>query len=149
MEITNSIGGLDDAVLLVQQTLFSQHKKVIKTTYTHRGRHALIVTEDQSGRLSGVYVFFKREFFYTFGKIFNTEGVGETMNSEVYESIKRSLLLEEVLFVYGNGKVYSISPKKLMEYVTEYRPFRLQKNNEEVTVSFPVGLLTRWETKSI
>lgn len=132
------INSIYEASVLASEKMRERGEKVRSIRSANNNRHSIIETAD--GKI--FWVLFKRGFFMSFGKIFNKEGPGESINQDVFED---AMLYNttQFLFVYEDGKVYSISPKDAKEYCDKEHTTR-QTNDGEWTYSFPIKMLERW-----
>lgn len=85
---------------------------------------------------------YKRNFFMSFGRIFNKKGIGESINKEMIEfAIENGV--HNFLFTYQDSKVYVISVKEFKDYAIANNTIRTTSSGE-TTFSVPIGLLRRW-----
>ena len=132
-----TVENLLQAIPLVSAALkLKLNENVHDVRLTNQGRHLLMKTDK-----AAYWVLFKREFFMSFGKIFNLEGAGESVNRDIFE-LAQSQNVARFIFVYPDGKVYSISPQTIVEYMQNYGTKRTTESGE-FTYSFSVGLLER------
>lgn len=111
---------------------------VIHNISLNGGRHYIMQTKG----FRNFYILFKRDFFRSFGAIFNKEGLGESINKQYLDkAIQLDCLL---VFIYRTGYVYSISPVEFKEYAESNRTTRITDNGE-LTYSIPIRLLRRWK----
>lgn len=86
--------------------------RIIESHELNEGRYTLTKTK------KGTYfICYKRDFFNSFGKIFEKEGesgVGETINVEDLKPVMDRVT--DLVFVYENGRIYSISIGDFMEH---------------------------------
>ena len=119
-----------------------QEKTQDKITAIHplqNDRHFLFITD----KGMKFYMVFKREFFMSFGKIFNMKGIGESLNEEiVHYAVEKGI--HNFLFVYEDGKIYTIPAKEFKDYAISHKTIRTTSSGEG-TMSIPVGLLSRWK----
>jgi len=102
-------------------------------------RHFIFVTE----RGMRYQMIFKRNFFMSFGKIFNLKGIGESVNSEVVQ-YALDVDIHNFVFVYAEGKVYTIPVREFHDYAVSHNTIRKTVSNEN-TMSVPIGLLRSWK----
>jgi hypothetical protein len=125
--------------------LFREHlerrlgDKVINVLSLNLGRHYLVTTE------SGMryYLMFKRDFFHSFGVIFNKAGIGESINKEYLEMALQHDA-DNIAVVYLKGYIYVCPPKEWLHYSKTQNTIRQQKVGGETTYSIPITLLRRW-----
>jgi len=112
--------------------------KVVDIKFINKNRHLIITTE------FGLryWVLFKREFFMSFGKIFDFKGIGDSINAE-FLGIALNMKIDGFLFVYKNGYVYYISPREIYDYGQKFGTIRIT-NETERTYSFPLAVHKRW-----
>lgn len=113
------------------------NENVHEVRLTNEGRHLFIKTDKNK-----YWVLFKREFFHSFGKIFNLLGEGETINRDIFE-LAQNNNVDRFLFVYEDASVFSITPERVIDYLQEHQTKRTTESGE-VTYSFSVGILERW-----
>lgn len=126
-----------EAVQLVLNKLKTErHSEIFSVKNVNENKHTII-----SSNLGDFFVLFKRDFFLSFGKIFSNRSVGESINSEalMFADKNKSILL----FVYPDGKVYSIS-SSLFKKLAEDNEWIRQTKADEKTYSIPLKYLTRW-----
>ena len=112
-------------------------ENVHEVRLTNQGKHLLIKTDKRI-----FWVLYKREFFHSFGKMFNLLGEGETINRDIFELAERENV-EYFLFVYEDGGVFAITPATVIDYLQRYQTKRMTDSGE-VTYSFSIGILERW-----
>jgi hypothetical protein len=112
-------------------------ENVHEVRLTNQGKHLLIKTDKRI-----FWVLYKREFFHSFGKMFNLLGEGETINRDIFELAERENV-EYFLFVYEDGGVFAITPATVIDYLQRYQTKRTTDSGE-VTYSFSIGILERW-----
>jgi len=101
--------------------------------YTNKGRHIVLVTENKGVQ----YIKFDRELFYSFGKIFNTSGAGETINLGVLKRMIHSGI-RKLVFLFEQGGSYWVDP---IEFYQECKQFIRVTSSGETTISCPVSFL--------
>ena len=139
----------------VINTLRQKGFKVKDITYYNKGRHCLIKTD-----CANYYVLCKHDFFYSFNKQFpqyveeNRSGFGDSINAYYLKIANKAQAW--ILFVYDDGKIYLIHPKKVKELdlkrtqdkANEYLLPNFSKSIQqvnEVTYSFPLCKLKRFD----
>lgn len=117
-----------------------QEDRVEKVYPVNNARHYILRTK----KGMGYQLIFKRDFFNSFGKIFdNFEGAGESVNKKVVkEALEKDI--HNFLFVYPEGKIYAISPKEFNDFA-EKHDLERKTSSGEVTYSIPVKMLRRWK----
>ncbi len=113
--------------------------KVIDVRFINKRRHLLVTTE----RGLRYWVLFKREFFLSFGKIFNFKGAGDSVNAE-FVGKALNMKIDGFLFIYKNGYVYYISPREIFDYGDKFGTIRTTKETGERTYSYPLKVGKRW-----
>lgn len=136
------ISSLKEATIKVVEEINDKYETdlVVKSYDVNQARHKLVRTLEGKG----FWVVFKRKPFMSFGKIFDIEydGAGESLNKDVViEGDEKDV--NKFLFVYSNGKIYSISPLKFKRYAQEEETIR-ETSSGETTYSVPMDLLERW-----
>lgn len=116
---------------------------VISTHPLNHKRHYTIRFRDNKGKDHRYYVLFKRELFLSFGKIFGTEGAGESLNFELLQTMEHRGI-EKLLFVYESGNVYEIDPTEFL-WIAEKNQYKRTQKNGEFTASVPITALTRFK----
>jgi hypothetical protein len=111
--------------------------KVMDIYPINRERHFVFLTENGMK----YQMIFKREFFNSFGKIFNKKGVGESINKE-YVEYALHIGIHNFLFIHGN-KIYVCPVKEFHDYAVSNNTIR-ETSSGETTLSIPVLLLSRW-----
>jgi len=86
---------------------------------------------------------FKRDFFRSFGKIFGTTGLGESINEEMVEWALRNYI-HNFIFVYENGYAYTIPVNEFHDYAMSHGMVRKTDKTGEITLSCPLKMLKRW-----
>jgi hypothetical protein len=111
--------------------------KIVKIYPINSERHFVFVTE------TGLQyqMLFKREFFNSFGKIFNKKGIGESINKE-YVEYALNKGIHNFLFIHDN-KIYVCPVKEFHDYAISNKTIR-ETASGETTFSVPVLLLSRW-----
>ncbi|MAG76406.1 MAG: hypothetical protein CL811_06550 [Colwelliaceae bacterium] len=140
--MSQKIQSVNEACSLVKSKINEIKKEtIVKSQYMNNFRHYYLVTSTGTK----YYLMYKRDFFYSFGKIFNLKGAGESMNKEF---LRFALMneIDEVIIAYESGKIYSLSPNKWMAYCQDNKTIR-ETTKGETTCSVPIGLLERWETE--
>lgn len=113
--------------------------KVKEVKLFNSDRHIFIVT----ARGLKYWLLFKREFFLSFGKIFNRKGSGESINEDwVVNAMNKGI--DSFIFVYQKGHVYIVPPKEFRDYAEKNNTIRVTIGGEK-TYSIPVKLLRRWK----
>lgn len=131
------VSNQNEAVRVVTEVLLKNRKaKILNLTILNNSKHAIISTD-----VGNFYVVFKRDFFNSFGQIFNDKGVGESINEESLEFADKQKA--NLLFVYPDGKIYTISAMLFKKLAKENEWIRKTSTGEE-TYSIPVRYLTRW-----
>jgi hypothetical protein len=102
----------------------------------NESRHSVILTD-----IGNFYILFKREFFMSFGMIFNESGAGESCNEDFLD--KAIEYKANLLFVYPDGKIYTIS-SMLFKKLSQENNWIRETASKEKTYSIPVRYLTRW-----
>ena len=100
------------------------------------GRYMIVKTMDNNNYL----IMYKRDFYWTFGSEFADEGesgIGESVNSDnLREAVSRGV--RNILIVYQNGNMYSISVEKLLD-----NAHRRTNHEGKDTLSFNLKWLTK------
>ena len=122
--------------LVINKLTMEKHSSIFSVKNANEERHTLISCDT-----GNFYVIFKRDFFNSFGKIFNEMGVGESCNSEALMFAEKNKA--NLLFVYTDGKVYTIS-SSLFKKLAEDNKWIRQTKADERTYSIPLKYLTRW-----
>lgn len=126
-----------EAELVVTNILQRDRKaKILSITKTNDFKHSIISTD-----IGNFYVLFKRDFFNSFGKIFNESGVGESINDDALRRAEETKA--NLLFVYTDGKIYTIS-SMLFRKLSKENNWSRKTEAGELTYSIPVRYLTRW-----
>lgn len=86
---------------------------------------------------------FKRNFFMSFGKIFNMTGCGESVNQEMIEFAEKENI-HNFIFVYENGSTYTIPVSEFKDYAESHETIRITISNEK-TYSVPIKMLRPWK----
>ena len=146
---------VDNAFRGVAYLLRFKHEVFYFLTVFNRGRHCLFSPPVNSG-LPKYYVLFKKSFFLSFSDLFpEFSVVGESINEEFLDLAVLSGV-DYLLFVYDDGKVYSVSPLAVKRFCEQYNLIRFQDKTSRVvkggvrvsirekTYSFPVTLLDRF-----
>jgi len=137
------INSLADSGHYVEGILRGRGYEITNALCVNLGRHAVIATrKDGTDRI--FYVLFKRDLFYTYGRWFDDNCLGETINLEWFEAIERSKYLDKILFVYPEGIVYYITPEEWKSFVDENNTVRVQYGGE-TTTSVRIDILHRWD----
>lgn len=96
------------------------------------------------------YVTLKREWFYSFGKIFNKEGKGQSFSEKtVKEAINDNAML---VVVMPDKNIYEIKAKECYDYVVKNNTVRHVEGEISPNYSVPKDLLQKIyppETKNI
>jgi len=112
--------------------------KVIDVCMINKNRHCLLTTNKHLR----YYLLFKRDFFRSFGKIFNKDGLGESINIEYLKFCKQNEI-DAILIVYQIGHVYTVPVQEWWDYAQNNNTIR-ETISEEITMSIPLRLLRRW-----
>lgn len=105
----------------------------------NRSRHMLFITE----RGLKYWMLFKREFFLSFGKIFNMKGCGDSINANILGKAL-SQDIDGIIFIYRKGYVYFMSPREILDFGKKFGTIRVTKKTHERTYSFPLRAEKRW-----
>jgi hypothetical protein len=85
---------------------------------------------------------FQREFFNSFGKIFNKKEIGESVNKDLVEwALKNGI--HNFLFIH-NGHIYLCPVKEFHDYAIANKTIRTTITNE-TTMSIPALMLERYK----
>ena len=111
--------------------------KVIDIYPINNERHFVFKTE------SGLkyQMIFKREFFNSFGKIFNKKGVGESVNKE-YVDYALNKGIHNFIFIHEKH-MYLCNVREFHDWAISNKTIR-ETASGEVTMSIPVTLLRRF-----
>jgi len=133
------IGSIHHAVQRVEAVLKEQmNLDHLSFYYCNNGRHCMIEANKQK-----FYVMFKREFFKSFGEIFeNEKGIGESINVSALSNAI-SLGANYILIVYPSGYVYKVVPQDWQEYAVSHNTIRQPYGKK--TFSIPVSMLERFD----
>jgi len=134
----DKIQNIDAGYRAVVKLILSKGIKILECEPINQGRYYLVKTEEGSNYL----VCFKREFFLSFGKIFQREGesgVGESINVEDLKIAIGRYNVNKLMFVYSSGGIYSISVCNLLLYGHK----RVNEFEGKETYSFSIQHLTR------
>lgn len=112
--------------------------KVMGVRKINKNRHYCIYTEKHLS----YYLLYKRDFFNSFGKIFNLKGCGESINMNFLQYALRNKF-DAFLIMYQKGYVYVVPPQEFIDYAIANNTIRETKSGE-ITASVPLGLLRRW-----
>lgn len=125
-----------DAVRYVMTLIVHEYNDtLISKNYFNQNRHALL-----QGKRNNYYILLKRDPFFSFGKIFGTEGIGESINKKYLDVALRS---NAILFFVYQSKVYTIHSKMFKKIAEEKDYIRTTKSGE-LTYSIPFKELERW-----
>lgn len=89
------------------------------------------------------YVTFKREFFYTFGRIFGKKGIGQSYSEDIV--LKASSDNAIIVFIMPDSKIYSINANEVKKYAIQNNTIRKIYNEPQKNYSVPVSLLKRMD----
>lgn len=131
--------GIVEAVELVISELDKRGNPAKHHCFVNDNKHCWV--ETRAGLV--YYIVFKREFFMTFGKVFEKEGqkgIGESINESCLIKAEKNLGANLILCVYPDGKIYSLTPREWLR-----SPLIRETEEKEKTVSVPIGLLRRWK----
>ena len=133
------IGSIHHAVKRVEAEITQQLKpQSLSFFYCNSGRHCIIDVNDDK-----YYVMFKREFFKSFGEIFeNEKGIGESINASALSNAI-SLGAKYILIVYPTGYIYKVDPLEWQDYAVKNNTIRQPFG--EKTFSIPVKMLERFD----
>jgi len=130
----DKIDSLKEAVEIANNLIAKKTQERIEHEhYINKGRHCIIRTESFT-----YWALFKREFFLSYGKIFNRKGCGDSINSK-YLGMALNMEIDSFLYIYKNGYVYAISPKEIFNSDRQ----RTTKSGER-TYSFDLPMHKRW-----
>lgn len=104
-------------------------------------RHYLLKFKKRTGETELVYLLFKRDVFKSFGAIFNTDGVGESINLGILNQIIENGI-PRLCFAYPSGAIYEITPQAFLEQAYRNGYFR-RTSTGEMTASIPIKELKR------
>lgn len=143
------LNGTADAGRYIAGILANRGYTSIKPHLINKGRHIILeATDHRTGNLEVYYIMWKNVPFITYNAQFDNtegEGLGESINVEYYSAIRRSMTLTGLLIAYPNGYVYNVPLKRLHMYADSHHRIRIQNNQEETTISFPISLADRWD----
>ena len=126
-----------EAERVVTKILVDTRKaQILNITRLNNLRHSIISTD-----IGNFYVLYKSDFFNSFGVIFGDKGVGESCNEDSLRYAEENKA--NLLFVYPDGKIYTISAMLFRKIATENNWIR-KTSTGETTYSIPVRYLTRW-----
>lgn len=114
---------------------------ILTVNPTNHNRHYYLKIATKEGVLR-LWVMFKRELFLSFGKIFNTEGAGESINHSILKQIVEEGL-DKIVVVYESGNIYALEPQQ-WEWIAYKNRYIRKTESGEVTASVPIGKLERW-----
>lgn len=143
------IESLKEALFCLKQDFINAGYRIVKeepwqlvedyNKYVHS-----VLTLEKDLVIERVYIVFKSEPFYTFGRKFpNTlEGFGESLNVEAYQRVLRIQPRLGIIFVHPDA-IYHCDWKDFSDYTHSHSTIRRQDFSGEVTVSIPLSLLRR------
>lgn len=135
-KVSGIVEALPIAVQVIEKNTGDQ---VVKKLALNNARHYLLMTN--SG--TSYYLLFKRNFFGSYGRQFNTQGMGESINPE-YLRFCNARGIANILIVYEKGHVYVVNPLEWKQFAESHNTIRMQKGGER-TYSIPLSLLKRWK----
>jgi hypothetical protein len=124
------ITDINEATREVGHLLKEELGNPISVIDLNEGRYKLLKYPSQNN-----LVLFKREMYLTF-----EEGRGETINKDDLKKAMEQYSIKRVFIVYGDSKIYVISPWTIISQGIERTT---EAENKEV-ISFPVKLLIRF-----
>jgi len=133
------VKNIEEAAIRVKDVFRQRGVKIVLDEYVNKKRHYILTTDGGSA----YYILYKRAFFFSFGKVFNKEGVGESIN-ESFINLAITRNITSFLVVYENGHVYMVTPKAWDDYATINNTIR-ETDSGERTFSIPVNMLRRWD----
>ena len=142
------IDSMSDAGRFVADILSKRGYTQIKPHLVNKGRHIILeAVAPRTGYFEVYYLLYKRDLFHTYSNQFtdSEQVLGESINIEYYKAIRRSQKLTGLLIAYPNGYVYNVPLKELHEYYDTHYRLRTQNITHEITFSFPINLLNRWD----
>lgn len=130
------------------------------------GRHGLFFPPSDVLGVPSFYVLYKKEFFMSFNKVFSSfvaanpifNSVGESINED-YLDLAVAKKVDYFLFVYDDGKVYSVPVLLVKKFCDKHGLRRVQEvrnvynrrdgsglcsSVNEITCSFPITLFKKW-----
>ncbi len=133
------INNIHQAVKRAESELRKQVDPVYMSFYyCNNGRHCMIDVDNDK-----YYVMFKREFFKSFGQIFeNQKGIGESINANALSNAI-TLGAKYILIIYPNGYIYKVDPLEWQDFAVKNNTIR--QPHSEKTFSIPVSMLERFD----
>lgn len=133
------VNNIHHAVQRVEAEIKKQlNPEFLSFFYCNNGRHCIIETDNEK-----YYVLFKREFFKSFGVIFDNEkGIGESIN-EIALSNAINMGVKDILIVYPTGYIYRVNPLEWQNYAVLNNTIR--QPHGEKTFSIPIKMLERFD----
>jgi len=141
-ELKRMIADSDYAVRVFGKTIPIQ-QVINKNKHGHR----LIKGKDNKY----YYLVFKRDFFQSFGNLFQTnQGYGESLNIE-YIQFAKDNKVDYICFIYPDDKIYKIRPERMLEtgkirVIKDFQSeivYGIPKYKQEYTCSVPLQELER------
>jgi hypothetical protein len=147
MTIERRFESTADAGKFIVKVLKARGHEVELIIPINKGRHLLVKAFSPLRELEVYYILYKSSFFFSYSRQFEDadgEGFGESVNLEFMNAIMRSETLTSILVAYRDGYIFHIEPETLKEYLSGRERVRIQHKGE-VTCSFPISLLSRWD----
>lgn len=138
-EEDNEISSARRAINQTKELIESNTQDMVVQIYPVNSERQFVFITNNGLKYIQVY---KRNFFMSFGRIFNKKGIGESINKEMIEFAEKSGI-HEFIFVYKDGRTYTVPVKEFKDYAEFHGTIRTTVNGEE-TYSIPVKLLKPW-----
>jgi len=119
--------------------------KISMVTPNNKSRHLLIQTKNDRDQYVYFYCLFKHTTFHSFNNLFSKfvnecpeyEGHGESINVEFLEYAK--IREATLLYIYPDGKIYSIESKLVYNFCNKYSLIRTQNRENEYLIQYGNG----------
>lgn len=103
----------------------------------------IIQYQKDDGPTTVFYVLYKRDWFYSFAKIFKKSGIGQSFDRDLID--QASSRNAYIAAVFPDGKCYYVFAMIAQDYIVQNRTFRPVQGENLIMASIPATLMKRIE----